>query len=140
MINFENFDIYNFDFSKSNIKSNIDDLQSNNNLNENKHDFSINNLKNENIFIDKNKSKDITFYNNLEEYICENKLNDIINPKNLITREDNIKAIRSFEDTFQEIIEEKNKIIIDLKKCVLETKNELEEYKNLSSIKVVKLI
>jgi len=119
-INFENFDIYNFDLSKSLIKSSIEEIQSN---------------------YDKNKKikqeKEITVYKNLEEYVSDNNLMDLITLKKLTSCDrDDIQTLRNFEDNFEEIIEEKNKIIEDLKKIIKNQITEFEDYKKISIVSV----
>ncbi len=120
-INFENFDIYNFDFSKSIIKSNNEDLVENANTDK---------YRKKNIKADE---KDFALYKDLEEYIYDNNLIGIIDPKNFLNKEqEEIKKIKSFENNFEEINEEKNKIIEDLKKIILNLQNDLEAQKNYS--------
>jgi len=126
-INFENFDIYNFDFSKSLIKPDNENAQSN----------IVNQDKQKKEII--NEEKDFALYKNLEEYICDNNLVDIINPKNLFAndRDDSkIKKIKNFEISFEEILEEKNKIIQDLKNIIFNLKSELDEQKKFSIVTV----
>lgn len=124
-INFENFDIYNFDFSKSiNNKSEIENNQ---------------NLKNKNKIELNNKEKDFALYKNLEEYICDNNLTNIIDPKHLMKgSNDDLKKIKNFEDNFEEIVEEKNKIIQDLKKIIQNLQSELGEQRNFGAVTVIK--
>lgn len=119
-INFENFDIYNFDLSRSLIKSNIDDIH-------------INCDKRKKI----KQEKEIPIYKNLEEYVSDNNLMDKITLKKLsVCDRDDIQTIRNFENNFEEIIEEKNKIIEDLKIIINNQRTEFEDYKKITIVSV----
>ena len=117
-LNFENNEVYDIDFLNSMIKSNID-------------------VK-EQILNQKLNDKEITLYKNLEDYINENNLVNLIDPKNLFTQDKEIKVTKNFENNFEEIIDEKNKIIHDLTKIISSLKEEYEIQRKVSVVAVIK--